>query len=189
MGTGALIHKKLPKQKFILLQIFIVVALFTVDSCNPQIRPVTQNKDVKKEQATGITRKNIFAAPIVHQITAVNLPKVVKVGKPVIRIEAPKGGTPLFTNYGTEQGLALSGVFYCFTDKTGNVWFGTRGGGVSKYDGKRFTNYTTAQGLPSNSIYRSMQDKDGNIWFGTDDASVTAKGRRESAFKPSSGAG
>ncbi len=27
-------------------------------------------------------------------------------------------------------------------DKTGNLWFGTSGGGVSRYDGKSFTNFT-----------------------------------------------
>ncbi len=52
-------------------------------------------------------------------------------------------------------------------DKAGNIWFGTRGNGVSKFDGNSFTNYTTAQGLAGNDVWSIVQDKAGNIWFGT----------------------
>ena len=40
-------------------------------------------------------------------------------------------------------------------DKTGNLWFGTDGGGVSRYDGKSFSTFTTAQGL-ANNVVRSI---------------------------------
>jgi ligand-binding sensor domain-containing protein len=55
-------------------------------------------------------------------------------------------------------------------DKSGNLWFGTYGGGVSRLDrdGKTFTNYTTAQGLASNVVRSNIaEDKMGNLWFGT----------------------
>ena len=76
-------------------------------------------------------------------------------------------GIPHFTTYNTEQGLALSSVRCSYQDRTGNLWFGTEGGGVSRYDGKSFTNFTTTQGLSSNVIKSIMEDKWGNIWFGT----------------------
>ncbi len=46
-------------------------------------------------------------------------------------------GTPNFTNYGTEQGLALSSVHCGYVGQSGNLWFGTAGGGVSRYGGDR----------------------------------------------------
>ena len=52
-------------------------------------------------------------------------------------------------------------------DKTGNLWFGTGGGGVSRYDGKSFTTFTTAQGLANNFVCSITEDKTGNLWFGT----------------------
>ncbi len=52
-------------------------------------------------------------------------------------------------------------------DKTGNLWFGTYGGGVSRYDGKSFTNFTDKEGLANNAVLNLLQDKQGNIWFGT----------------------
>jgi ligand-binding sensor domain-containing protein len=52
-------------------------------------------------------------------------------------------------------------------DRKGNLWFGTHGGGVSRYDGKSFTTYNTMQGLANNSVFAILQDKNDNIWFST----------------------
>jgi ligand-binding sensor domain-containing protein len=76
-------------------------------------------------------------------------------------------GVGFFTNYNTEQGLALSSVSCGHCDKEGNLWFGTLGGGVSRYDGKSFTNFTADQGLGNNSIISITEDKSGNLWFAT----------------------
>jgi ligand-binding sensor domain-containing protein len=54
-------------------------------------------------------------------------------------------------------------------DKDGNLWFGTTGEGVYRYDGKEFTQFTVKDGLSNNSIWSILEDKSGNIWFGTDD--------------------
>ncbi|MBW8051024.1 MAG: hypothetical protein FVQ77_11940, partial [Cytophagales bacterium] len=78
-----------------------------------------------------------------------------------------------FTTYDTEQGLALSGIACGYLDRSGNLWFGTVGGGVSRYDGKSFTTYTTAQGLAGNSVWSITEDKSGNLWFGTSGGGVS----------------
>jgi ligand-binding sensor domain-containing protein/serine phosphatase RsbU (regulator of sigma subunit) len=82
-------------------------------------------------------------------------------------------GIPHFTNYNTEQGLALSGVHCSCRDNKGNIWFGTEGGGLSRYDGKSFTNFTTAQGLANNLVMSIMEDRTGNLWIGTVDGGVS----------------
>jgi len=46
-----------------------------------------------------------------------------------------------------DQGLNSSYVRSMLEDEDGNLWFGTYGGGVSKYDGKSFTHFTQKQGL------------------------------------------
>ncbi|MES2654342.1 MAG: two-component regulator propeller domain-containing protein [Bacteroidota bacterium] len=53
-------------------------------------------------------------------------------------------------------------------DKNGNIWFGTTGEGVYKYDGKEFTQFTKKDGLSDNKVWSILEDKEGNIWFGTD---------------------
>ena len=54
-------------------------------------------------------------------------------------------------------------------DKAGQLWFGTTGLGVYRYDGKSFTTFTTRDGLNSNCVWAMYQDTSGNIWFGTKD--------------------
>jgi hypothetical protein len=55
-------------------------------------------------------------------------------------------------------------------DKSGNLWFGTLGGGVSRLDRdwKFFTNYTAAHGLANNYVWNLFEDKSGNLWCGTE---------------------
>lgn len=60
-----------------------------------------------------------------------------------------------------------NGNVHCgLQDRAGNMWFGTTGLGVYRYDGKTFTNFTAKDGLPGNNIYTMLEDRDGNIWFG-----------------------
>lgn len=76
-------------------------------------------------------------------------------------------GKSCFTTFTTDNGLALDAVSCSVTDRFGNLWFGTYGGGVSRYDGKSFTSFTTAQGLANNMIWSIIEDRKGNLWFGT----------------------
>jgi ligand-binding sensor domain-containing protein/serine phosphatase RsbU (regulator of sigma subunit) len=66
-----------------------------------------------------------------------------------------------------DQGMPSSYVNCVYEDKSGNLWFGTNGGGVSKYDGESFMHYTEKEGLNNNDIVSILEDKSGNIWFGT----------------------
>lgn len=52
-------------------------------------------------------------------------------------------------------------------DKQGNLWFGTDGFGLVRFDGTSFTHYTTENGLCDNAIHELMIDSKGNIWIGT----------------------
>jgi len=76
-------------------------------------------------------------------------------------------------NYSTDNGLALDAISCSCIDHIGNLWFGSYGGGVSRYDGKSFTNFTTEQGLGDNSILSVIEDKKGNLWFGTHGGGVS----------------
>ena len=82
-------------------------------------------------------------------------------------------GKGFFTTYNTDNGLALDQIYCSSKDRNGNLWFGTNGGGVSKYDGNKFTNYTTTHGLANNVIWCILEDKTGNLWFGTDGNGVS----------------
>ncbi len=76
-------------------------------------------------------------------------------------------GVSYFKNYTTRDGLVLDAISCSLIDKEGNIWFGTKGGGASKFNGKTFVNYTTESGLPDNTIKCIIEDAKGDIWFGT----------------------
>lgn len=50
-------------------------------------------------------------------------------------------------------------------DKTGKLWFGTRGY-ACVYDGKTFTTITNQDGKPFANVRSIIKDKKGNIWLG-----------------------
>ncbi len=82
-------------------------------------------------------------------------------------------GTAFFTTFNTDDGLALDAILCSIEDEKGNLWFGTAGGGVSRYDGKYFVNFTSAQGLAFNTVQCIAEDKSGNLWFGTGGGGVS----------------
>ena len=55
-----------------------------------------------------------------------------------------------------------------FQDSKGNLWFGTIGEGVVRYDVKTLTYFSNPDGFYSNSVFSINEDKKGNLWFGTD---------------------
>jgi ligand-binding sensor domain-containing protein/serine phosphatase RsbU (regulator of sigma subunit) len=73
-----------------------------------------------------------------------------------------------FTHYTEKEGLSNNYVRPILEDKSGNLWFGTNGGGISKYDGKTFTHYTEKEGLSNNTVWSILEDKSGNLWLGTE---------------------
>lgn len=78
-----------------------------------------------------------------------------------------EGGISQFMAFTTDQGLALDGVNSVLLDRRGHLWFGTNGGGISRYDGNSFTNFNTSQGLVGNTIRSLWEDQNGTIWIGT----------------------
>ncbi|MCP9768073.1 regulator [Lacihabitans sp. LS3-19] len=55
-----------------------------------------------------------------------------------------------------------------FQDSKGNLWFGTIGEGVVRYDEKTLTYFSNPEGFYSNSVFAINEDKNGKLWFGTD---------------------
>jgi ligand-binding sensor domain-containing protein len=64
----------------------------------------------------------------------------------------------------------LEQMFRCsLRDKRGNLWFGTSGKGVYRFNAAidDFTHFTQHDGLSDNFVSTIIEDKVGNVWFGT----------------------
>ena len=58
-------------------------------------------------------------------------------------------------------------IFSIHVDKQDQVWAGTWGAGVSRFDGKAWNNYNSKDGLAGNIVYSIAEADDGTMWFGT----------------------
>ncbi len=72
-----------------------------------------------------------------------------------------------FVSYTVLDGLADNFVFSIGMDRDKNVWFGTYGAGMSKFDGKQWMNYTEKEGLLAKYIMTIFIDWNGKLWCGT----------------------
>lgn len=93
-----------------------------------------------------------------------------------------------FSSYNKLQGLTHGNITTLLQDKIGQIWIGTYGGGVSRFDGKYFSHYSQKEGLSNNSILCMLEDKKGNIWFGTNGGGLNRyDGTRFSYFNEKNG--
>lgn len=84
------------------------------------------------------------------------------VAKEMVHKEQNSGN---FSFYNKLQGLKQGMIGSLLEDRSGNLWVGTVGGGVAKFDGKRFTHFTEREGLCNNIVYYIIEDRAGNLWF------------------------
>jgi ligand-binding sensor domain-containing protein/serine phosphatase RsbU (regulator of sigma subunit) len=107
--------------------------------------------------------------PALDSSFVAGIPEVVITKDPRINDNNPQS----FAAYSKLQGLKHEKIACILEDRSGNLWFGTGGGGVCKYDGQHFTHFTDKEGLSNNFVRSILEDKSGNIWFGTYGGGVT----------------
>ena len=78
-----------------------------------------------------------------------------------------------FKTFSLEEGMSQSTIYTICQDKRGYIWFGTLGGGVSRFDGSEFTHFSVEDGLAGNQVYKIIEDQLGNLWFGTRNEGVS----------------
>ena len=98
-----------------------------------------------------------------HYATPAGPGKVVEAGPGNV---VPAGrGRGQWRTYDAADGLATAEVRTVIQDSRGHLWFGTWGGGVSRYDGQTFTTYTNNDVLWRGSFFSIVEDRDGNVWI------------------------
>ncbi len=144
-----------------------------VTAADPQIIPLKEPVTLdatKQVTRAGDARVRIaqgFTAPVPVEIS----PKTVRTGLPVITTSKDPylkaENSYSFGFYTRHQGLAHDDISALAEDPMGNLWLGTYGGGLIRFDGSTFSHYTTEQGLPENDILTVHATDDGRIWMGT----------------------
>ena len=65
------------------------------------------------------------------------------------------------------DGLRSDRILTLSFDKQKNLWAGTNGGGMLKYNGKKWTSYDKSSGLVDEYVWSIVFDPDGTQWIGT----------------------
>ena len=65
------------------------------------------------------------------------------------------------------SGLPVNGILALAADRPGQVWIGTSGGGVLRYDGECFHRIRLGPSALSNIVEAIVCDRAGRLWFGT----------------------
>ena len=64
-------------------------------------------------------------------------------------------------------GLSANGILALTSDSQGNIWMGTSGGGVLRYDGETFQSIRLGPSALENKVEAVLCDRRGQLWFGT----------------------
>jgi ligand-binding sensor domain-containing protein/DNA-binding response OmpR family regulator len=77
----------------------------------------------------------------------------------------------LFSRISVEEGLSQSTVYSIMQDSHGFMWFGTRTGGLNKYDGYEFSTFrndlSDTTSISDNEVISLLEDMQNFIWVGT----------------------
>src|SRR5436190_12498669 len=69
---------------------------------------------------------------------------------------------------GNTPALGSNIIQVLMEDHSGDLWIGTRGGGLTHRRSGRFETLTTRDGLPSNFVNALVEDRHHDIWIGTE---------------------
>lgn len=68
---------------------------------------------------------------------------------------------------GTDTTPVAEYIVAAHEDSKGNLWFGTNGQGVARWDGSELRYYSIAEGLIGDVVTGIAEDRNGDLWFGT----------------------
>ena len=76
-----------------------------------------------------------------------------------------------FNHLSVNDGLSQSTIYSIYQDSKGFMWFGTRGGGLNRYNGYDFQIYRNQpddpRSLSDNVVLSILEDRNGILWVGT----------------------
>jgi signal transduction histidine kinase/ligand-binding sensor domain-containing protein len=125
--------------------------------------PGTDSSSFVLLNSTGDTIPSGVPLQISGKVGPCFLPQAIKALPP-----RKKDNTSIHMRYlDVAQGMNSSHVLSILEDSHGNLWFGTGGGGVTRYNGNTFIHFTEKEGLGNGIVWGILEDRRGNLWFGT----------------------
>jgi ligand-binding sensor domain-containing protein len=138
--------------------------IFVLDAATGRYRNITENPLLKKASILSITGtgNTVCAGGLEGVATIFELSDLNK------NISA----SYKFTNYNDIPNIGNNYIHTVYKDKTGRIWFGTDGKGITVLQNGRFIHFDKSNGLKDEHVYSFSEDAKGRVWFNTKDAGV-----------------
>jgi ligand-binding sensor domain-containing protein/signal transduction histidine kinase len=118
---------------------------------------------LRGETISRVSHINLPAAQAVRQVYAARSGDVwLATNRGALRLAGNR-----VRHYTARDGLGTENLTSVGEDRQGNLWFGTVGGGLIRYDGARFEGYPIKPDAPDNIVYAIAEDGAGRLWAGT----------------------
>ncbi len=95
--------------------------------------------------------------------------------------------TPIYSSTPDPKQQISEYIPRVFEDTKGNLWLGTNGDGLARYDGKTLTYFGIKDGLGGKVVRAIAEDKNGNIWLGTEGGLTRFDGKSFTNFTVKNG--
>lgn len=140
-----------------------------------QTTPVTGRPDAQQTVAQGISQRKarvIESFEVGNQVYVRSLAvesarQSLWVGTSAGVHEIDLGNLQVRHTFTRDHGLANEYVFAIKVDQQGNKWFGTNGGGVSRYHDNSWKTFFPIHGLADYWVYAFAEQSNGALWIGT----------------------
>lgn len=101
-------------------------------------------------------------------------PEVIGTSPPLVSLPTPANELEEALANNHPSRLVGQVIRSIFQDSKGNLWFGTLGDGIVRYDGKTLKYYGKGE---YNSVHAIAEDRKSNIWFGTYHGAIKYDGK------------
>jgi ligand-binding sensor domain-containing protein len=138
--------------------------IFVMDAATGRYRNVTENPLLKKASILSITGTG-------NTVCAGGLEGVATIFE-LSDLNKNISSSYKFTNYNDIPNIGNNYIHTVYKDKTGRIWFGTDGKGITVLQNGQFIHFDKTNGLKDEHVYSFTEDAKGRIWFNTKDAGV-----------------
>ncbi|WP_455209163.1 ligand-binding sensor domain-containing protein [Kaarinaea lacus] len=110
---------------------------------------------------------NVGQNVYVRSMTVDPVAKTLWIGTSVGVLEIDVETRNMLNSYTRDHGLANEYVFGMMVDSKGRKWFGTNGGGITRFKDGEWKTYFPMHGLADYWVYSFAEQSNGTIWVGT----------------------
>ena len=110
---------------------------------------------------------NVGQDVYVRSMTIDPIAKTIWIGTSVGVLEVDSQTRNMLNSFTRDHGLANEYVFGMLVDSKGRKWFGTNGGGITRYKDGDWKTYFPMHGLADYWVYSFAEQTDGTLWVGT----------------------